>query len=258
MGGGFVKLHRDAMDHAVFQDEWLWKLFTWCLMKANFRDFDSARGLIPRGSFSMGRIQAADELHTSPSRVYRGLAKLQSLGSITLKSNSAFTVVTVCNYETYQPSDSDTRTTNEQRTDSERTADEQRADTSRRRQEGKKGRSNKAPRVSLEDALKTCEKVHLEISPVWHQWLTYKYEQGEGYAETGLKSAVTILANKIAAHGVPAVADAMLRSMASGYKGWEWVFDGKPVAKSSPPLPVTNQPVPTKVKPVDWTNAAAP
>lgn len=221
MGGGFVKLHRDAMDHAVFQDEWLWKLFTWCLMKANFRDFDSARGLIPRGSFSMGRIQAADELHTSPSRVYRGLAKLQSLGSITLKSNSAFTVVTVCNYETYQPSDSDTRTINEQQTDSERTADEQRADTSRRRQEGKKGRNKKASHVSLEECLKTCEQVNVEISPVWHQWMTYKHERGDKFTPTGLQTAVTHLANKIAAHGVQAVSGAIVRAVASNWAGWD-------------------------------------
>lgn len=258
MGGGFVKLHRDSMDHAVFQDEWLWKLFCWCVMRANFRDFNSARGLIPRGSFSMGRIQAAGELNASPSKVYRGLSRLEAMGSVKLKANSLFTVVTVCNYETYQPSEDDRRTADEQPTDSERTADEQRQNTSRRRQEGKKGRSNKAQPASLEECLKTCEQVHIEISPVWHQWLTYKHEMGQAYTQTGLKSAVTLVSNKIATHGVAAVADAILRSMASNYKGWDWAFEAKSKGSPASPPPAINQPVPTKVKKVDWSNAAAP
>lgn len=220
-GGGFVKLHRGSMDHAVFQDEWLWKLFTWCVMRANFRDFHSARGVIPRGSFSTGRIQAAAELNASPSRVYRGLARLENLGSITLKANSLFTVVTVCNYETYQPSDDNTRTADEQQMNSQRTADEQPANTSRRREEGKKGRSKKAPPLSLDECLKTCEQVHVEISPVWHQWLTYKHERGDKYTETGLKSAVSHVGNKIAAHGVQVVAAAILKAMASTWAGWD-------------------------------------
>lgn len=252
MGGGYVKTHRDAMEHAVFQDPWLWKVFSWCVMRANFK---TTSDLAPRGSFTTGRIKAADELRMSPSRVYRIFKRLEKLGSIIVKSNSQFTTVTVCNYGIYQGDDSEV----EQRLNNERTADEQPADTVIRREEGKKGRSKK-PGVSLQDCLKTCEQVHIEISPVWHQWMTYKHEKNQRFTETGLQAAVTHLANMIASHGVQAVASAILKAMASGYQGWD--NDGafpKHLKSASFAPPPQNAPVPTKTgKGVDWSNAAAP
>jgi len=109
-GRGYVKLYRDAIDHSVFDDEWLWKLFCWCIMRANFRATLDKGTTIPRGSFTTGRIAAAEQLRTSPSRVYRGFQRLTELGCITTKANSNWTTVTVCNYETYQEADSADRT----------------------------------------------------------------------------------------------------------------------------------------------------
>ena len=147
MGGGYVRLHRDSIEHAVFEDEWLWKVFTWCMMKANFKDFNSVRGLIPRGSFTTGRFQAAEELGANPSRVVRAFAKLESLGSITVKTNNRFSTITVCNYDTYNSDCGDERTTNEQQTDSQRTTNEhtseQQTNTSIKRQERKKAKRQK-------------------------------------------------------------------------------------------------------------------
>src|SRR5258706_545114 len=34
--GDWIKLHRCLLDSAVFQDDWLCRLFVWCLLKANF------------------------------------------------------------------------------------------------------------------------------------------------------------------------------------------------------------------------------
>jgi hypothetical protein len=105
--------------------------------------------------------------------------------------------------------------------------------------------------------LKTCEQVHVEISPVWHQWLTYKHERGETYTEAGLKAAVTHLANRIAAHGTAAVADAMLKAMGNTWSGWDqngtFTKSAQPIQSPTPtksPLPVA------KFPPVDFKNAA--
>jgi hypothetical protein len=246
------------MDHAVFDDEWLWKLFSWCVMRANFRDSYTADGLVKRGSFTIGRIAASRELRCSDSRVYRGLKRLESLGSIVLKANSRFTTITVCNYDTYQGDDGQERTADEQPVNSERTAGEQPviqpANTRIRREEGKKGRSNKTPPVSLEDSLKTCEQVRVEISPVWHQWLTYKHERGDKFTPTGLRNAVTHVETKIVAHGVQAVAAAMQKAMAAGWQGWD--NDGAfPKPRAGVVLPVPNEPIPAKVRKVDLFNA---
>jgi hypothetical protein len=115
MGRGYVKLHREAIDHEVFQDEWLWKLFCWCVLKANFKADNFKGEFVPRGSFVTGRMRAAEELGAAPSRVYRGLRRLEELGCITTKANSNWTTVTVCNYNTYQIQEDDNRTASERR-----------------------------------------------------------------------------------------------------------------------------------------------
>ena len=118
MGVGYVLEHRSTMDHAVFHDPYLYKVWRWCNMRANFKDSNTAAGVVKRGSFTTGRIRAADELNMSPSRVYRLLHKLAELGSVRIESNSNWTTITVCNYETYQSGTENP----EQPADSQRTA----------------------------------------------------------------------------------------------------------------------------------------
>lgn len=173
MATGYVKMHREVMDHAVFRNPWLWKLFSWCIMRAKYIPTND---LVPRGSFTTGRIQAASELDSSPSAVYRGLHALEKLGCITLKANSQFTVISVCNYETYQ----DGVFFSEQQVNSERTADEQRADSERtasghtiRREEGKKVR--KKEQADLETPIPESLNTP-RFRAAWTDWKAHRLE----------------------------------------------------------------------------------
>jgi hypothetical protein len=138
MAGDWIKVHRQLMDSAVWTDEWLVKLWIWCLLKANYRDGFYKGKPVKRGQFVTGRITGADELNVSPSRWYRGITRLAELGGIEIHANSVWTMITVCNYTTYQDTTGDDRTANEQRMNSEWTANGQPADTI---EEGKKGRT---------------------------------------------------------------------------------------------------------------------
>lgn len=145
MAGNWVKVYRSLMDSAVWHDEWLVKLWIWCLMKANHSD-GSFRGTpVKRGEFITGRNTAADELGVTPSKWYRGVEKLSKLGNITLESNNSWTKVSVCNYKTYQDASDADRTADEQRTNSERTADEQRTNTIEEEQEQQEGKNTLSP-----------------------------------------------------------------------------------------------------------------
>ncbi len=150
MAGDWLKLHRCIRDSAVFNDDWLTRLWIWCLISANYSDRPFKGQTIERGQFVTGRKSGAKELGVDESKFYRGLQRLEKLESIRLKSNTSFTVVTVSIYETYQNGENETeqqvnsqRTTNEQRLNNDRTADEQPVNTSKegkkeRREEGKK------------------------------------------------------------------------------------------------------------------------
>ncbi len=102
MAGDWVKLYRSLMESDIWHDEWLVKLFVWCLLKASFRDSAFKGKTIERGQFVTGRLRASEELDVSPGKWLRGIEKLVRAGCISTKSDNQFTVITVCNYESYQ------------------------------------------------------------------------------------------------------------------------------------------------------------
>lgn len=104
MSDGWIKLHRKSLESRVFSDAALWRLWTWCLLKANHAPgFFCGEEILP-GSFATGTRVAGDALGLSPSTVHRGLKKLAEWSMVELKVKRGYTVVTICNYATYQES----------------------------------------------------------------------------------------------------------------------------------------------------------
>lgn len=127
MEGDWLRLYRSLLDHEVFQDPWLLKLFIWCLLKANYKPSKFQGQPVGVGQFVTGRHRAAEDLGVTASKWYRGMQKLSEspFSVISLESNSKWTTVTVCNYSTYQ----NKRSKSEQQTNSKRTASEQQTNT---------------------------------------------------------------------------------------------------------------------------------
>jgi hypothetical protein len=149
MAGDWIKLHRKLLDSAVFSDEWLLRLWVWCLLRAGYCDRMNGGKIVPAGSFVTGRFSAADELNVSPSRWYRGIHQLASLGMITLSASQERTIVSVCNWTTYQEETAvreqqvnRLRTASEQQVNNDRTTIEQQTDTSKEGKEGKESSSS--------------------------------------------------------------------------------------------------------------------
>jgi len=133
--GGYIKVWRKMLDSEVMQDDWLCRLWMWCILKAQWRNVNK-KGVPERGQFITGRVRAAEELKVSPSKWYRGIERLSELGCIIVEANSNRTTITVCNYATYQ----DWAEQSEQQADSKRTASEQPS----LEEEGKKERRQEA------------------------------------------------------------------------------------------------------------------
>jgi len=112
---GWVKLHRKSIHSQVFQTEGLWKLWTWCLMKANHENrwisIKTGRGIsevfVKRGQFLFGRNTAAKELKMRPRTVHKRIVKLENMQNLALKSDTHYSIVTICNYDLYQSSQED-------------------------------------------------------------------------------------------------------------------------------------------------------
>jgi len=111
---GWVPLFRKSMDSQVFQNPGLWKVWTWCLMKASHTEqwvpMKTGRGktevhLMP-GQFIFGRKTAAKELRMKPSTVRNRMQKLKNMQNLDTLEDSQkdrqYSIVTLTNWEFYR------------------------------------------------------------------------------------------------------------------------------------------------------------
>jgi len=121
---GWVKLHRQLKQSAVFDNPKLLKVWVWVLLKASHREHQQVVGrrtvtLQPR-QFIFGRYAAAGELNMPPSTVRDYMQILAEMGNVTLKPDTKYTLVSVDNWEVYQSP--------EEKTDTKSTANGQQMD----------------------------------------------------------------------------------------------------------------------------------
>jgi hypothetical protein len=74
-------------------------------MKANYTKSSFEGVEMQSGEFATGRVSGAAECNMSESSFWRKLQNLQKWGNIVLKSNSRFTIVSLCNWRTYNAPD---------------------------------------------------------------------------------------------------------------------------------------------------------
>ncbi len=148
---GWVRLHRQSMESRVYQDDAMWKLWCECKMRAAYCDrfvvVRVGRGTktieLKRGQFIFGRNQWAQRLNQKPSSIGRRMKTLAEWGNVSIQLGSHFSIVTVCNYETYNPLPGDDEQPTEEHVDSIRTAYGQHTDTKKKDKKFKKGKKEK-------------------------------------------------------------------------------------------------------------------
>lgn len=106
------------MSSPIFRNEKLLKVFMWCMCKASHKEHQQLVGrqivkLMP-GQFVTGRIKAANELEFAQSTAWDYLKVLETNGTINIKSDSRYSIITIVNWELYQSNDdfSDSKTNN--------------------------------------------------------------------------------------------------------------------------------------------------
>lgn len=123
----WIKLHRKLLDSRIFDEgnEHLLRLFFWCLLRAEWKDCRKCGRDLRAGQFVTTRTEMAGWLGGRPTTWYKRLQKLSEWGMINVVGNSYESLVTVCNFNTYQKGDACPVTTLEQQSNNEVTALEQ-------------------------------------------------------------------------------------------------------------------------------------
>ena len=107
---GFINLHRTLLDSMIFSSQTGLKIWIWLLLKASFKkryvSLKIGKGettvTIERGQLIFGRYKAEEELSIDGSTVYRWMKKLEENGMISIESNNQYSIITICNYDTYK------------------------------------------------------------------------------------------------------------------------------------------------------------
>ncbi|QXV20055.1 DnaD domain protein [Staphylococcus epidermidis] len=139
---GWIKLHRKLLDSPIFQNEKLFKVFAYCLMKASHKEHTQLVGRrvvhLKKGQFVFGRKRASEELRLKESTVRDYVKLLEKLGTIDIKSDNKFSVITVVNWAIYQNDEeiSDSKndkksTTNQHQMDNKSTSNQQQINTNK-------------------------------------------------------------------------------------------------------------------------------
>lgn len=130
---GSILLNRNILESQIFASEKRLKIWIWLLLKASYKKrFISVKIgngesviEIERSQLLFGRFKAEESLNIDGSTIYKALKQFEKDEMIKINSNSHYTIITICNYDTYQTLEKQQVTAIEQPRNSHVTAIEQ-------------------------------------------------------------------------------------------------------------------------------------
>ncbi|MDD4181643.1 MAG: hypothetical protein PHE87_08445 [Victivallaceae bacterium] len=162
---GWIKIWRKSVFNKFFSNPPIWHLFTYCILKANYKErtiFRNGHSLkLEPGQFVFGRKIASDETGLSEQQIRTALRRLSEPSQeggplIAVKSTNAFSVVTVLNYEIYQHVETPNQPATNQQLTSDQPATNQQLTTN------KNIRSKEREEYSLKESSDTCKSKNKE------------------------------------------------------------------------------------------------
>ena len=128
---GWIKLHRSLLDWEWFDYPDMVKLFVFILLSANSED-SKWRGVdINRGQFITGLNSLSGITKISNQKIRTCLSRLKNTGEINMQTTNKYTIITVCNYDSYQERQQtnnnkhNKQTTNKQQTNNNKQEEEE-------------------------------------------------------------------------------------------------------------------------------------
>ena len=161
---GWVSIQRNIQEHPFLKQEGIKRsraeAWTWLIMNAAWADTQHRVGNqmrdVPRGSMFVTFKQMSEAWGWSKSAVSDFLKGLKSQNMISYESGTQKTFITLCNYNTFQPSQNANRTQTERKPDTKETNKQINNTTLH---------SGELDLISLEDDLREASKLHNSISP---------------------------------------------------------------------------------------------
>lgn len=168
MHRGFLKIYRKLLDWEWFQDAKTLQVFMYFLLNANYVDKTWKGILIKRGQLLTGRDSIAKATGLSTQSVRTCINRLKSTSEITSQPTNRYSIITLCNYETYNAEENNinqpaNQPTNQQLTSKQPASNQQSTTTNKDNKEKK----DKKGKNSLPQWKKSLEDYKKEIDRQW-------------------------------------------------------------------------------------------
>src|SRR5690554_1243855 len=104
-GGGYIKIWRQLQSWEWYDDPNTLRVFLHLLLNASWAENRWQGITIQPGQLVTGRKKLAAELKLSEQQIRTSLNRLKSTNEITSKTTNRFSVITICNWGSYQSDD---------------------------------------------------------------------------------------------------------------------------------------------------------
>ena len=190
---GWIKTFRSLENHWIWNNPFYLKCWLWFLFKANHKDNKILLGAmfvdVVRGEFitSINNISLASGLTTQSTRTFLSLLEKDKM--ILKKSTNKLTMITICNYDSYQEQQqtSNKRVTNQQRT-------RNKPATTDKNEKNEKNEKNNIPTFNdfLAHALSKDELIsERDVRLKYDSWVENDWKDGNDKKITNWKSKLT-------------------------------------------------------------------
>ena len=152
---GWIKLHRCLIEKAVWQNHNVFRVFTWCLMKATHKPIEQMVGmtkvLLLPGQFVYGRMKASEETGLAQSTVRNCINWLKQNNTLDIKPDNKKSVITIINWASYQSDTEEVDSKQDITLDNNRTTTGQQQDTNKKVKKIKKDSLEPKKRTIIND-----------------------------------------------------------------------------------------------------------
>lgn len=212
---GWIKLYRKLLNWEWYGDPNMVALWIHLILAANYEDKRWHGMLIKRGQLITGRKALSEATGISEQSIRTCLERLKSTNEITIKTTNKYSIITICEFDSYQDAEELTnQQINQQLTNNQPTTNQQLTTT----KEYKEDKNNKKKILSKDNKKeKVCVAPEFEV--VFNTWLEYKRERRESYKS---QKSLQACYNKLLklADGNPFIACLIVeQSMANNWAG---------------------------------------
>lgn len=134
---GFVPMSRDIGDWGWYSEPHTRGLFMHLIIFANHSPHEYLGKTIDRGQIVTGHHALSKKLGMTVQNLRTAFKNLKSTGEITIKSTSKFSVVTLCNYELYNPTKGESNKQSNKQSNKLPTSNQQAINNKQEEEEGK-------------------------------------------------------------------------------------------------------------------------